>query len=432
MTSSSPGHACHDRLRLRAAVAVALSVLALSGCSTVKSSGAQLERVAKDWALSIRASQVIPVYPLTEDLQPGDVFLVQTPVEEQTRIYMDKGFLPLGNLIVRLPVRGYDEFYAGWPDVADGDSAPPRLWQFPASGESDFSRAPIAAFPTYNFSVSRSTGLSLAIPVQSVPLGLNLLDSASADGSITLKDAHTYALPTRLLWDTTQAWAQANQTYLQQYEPLPATKSQPASEFFLRVVHRVYLVKTVNVSLFSNRASGADASAGIAPEVKLLNLSGTTEAAKRFDEVNKVLAAASDPEGGAQDTGIVAPIKTGGRVRLAMATARDVSLVETFARPLVIGYLATDYPILSGGRLGAPVSTFARLEQQKTSTAKPIPYTGCDANCGRLRGWLKVPQNRKSLADWLDRQPTPMAIADLLTGDFGDLRARAVRELNVP
>jgi len=60
----------------------------------------------QDWSLSIRASQVIPVYPLTEDLQPGDVFLVQTPVEDQVKVYLAKGFLPLDNLVTRLPLPG--------------------------------------------------------------------------------------------------------------------------------------------------------------------------------------------------------------------------------------------------------------------------------------------------------------------------------------
>ena len=34
-----------------------------------------LERVARDWCLTIRASQIIPVYPLDEDIQVGDVFV---------------------------------------------------------------------------------------------------------------------------------------------------------------------------------------------------------------------------------------------------------------------------------------------------------------------------------------------------------------------
>ena len=72
-----------------------LVVSVLSGCATQKMSGDQLARVAKDWSLSIRASQVIPVYPLTEDLLPGDIFLVQTPIEEEVKAYLAKGFLPL-------------------------------------------------------------------------------------------------------------------------------------------------------------------------------------------------------------------------------------------------------------------------------------------------------------------------------------------------
>ena len=404
----------------------------LGACSTTKPAASQLERIAKDWALGIRASQVIPVYPLTEDLQPGDVFLVQTPVEEQTRLYLEKGFLPLENLVTRLRVSGYQDFYAGWPEVEDGSNAPPRRWQFPEAGTPDFSRAPLAAFPTYSFSVSRSGGLSLAIPVQAVPLGLNLLDSASADGTITLKDAHTYALPTRLLWDSIHSWAQSNQAFLAQYQPTEGTKEKAGSEFFLRVVHRVYLVKTVNVTLFANRASAGEASAGVPGEVKLLNIADTTEASKRFEEVNKVLANAADPSPAEAAAGAIAPIKAGGTVRVAMATARDVSLVETFQRPLVIGYLATDYRILKDGRLDSPVPTMARLENRPVSQGKPIAYTGCDDNCGKLRVWLRAPGSRDALTEWLEGQPDPVPIADLLTGNHADLRARAVKALIQP
>lgn len=177
----------------------------LGACATERLVTDQLARVAKDWSLSIRASQIIPVYPLTEDLQPGDVFLVQTPVEDQVRIYTDKGFLPLENHLARLSIEGYSDFYRGWPHVEDGKNAPPRHWQFPdgqGTQQPNFDNAPLAAFPSYGFSVSRSMGLSVAIPVQSVPVGLNLLDSGSATGTITLKDAYTYALPARTVFDS--------------------------------------------------------------------------------------------------------------------------------------------------------------------------------------------------------------------------------------
>lgn len=47
-----------------------------TGCTSREQ---ELENVAKDWCLTIRASQVMPVYPLREDVQPGDCFLVSVP-----------------------------------------------------------------------------------------------------------------------------------------------------------------------------------------------------------------------------------------------------------------------------------------------------------------------------------------------------------------
>ena len=412
----------------------------LSGCATQKMSGDQLARVAKDWSLSIRASQIIPVYPLTEDLQPGDVFLVQTPIEEQVKVYLDKGFLPLENLVTRLSPLGYARFYRGWPHVADGDNAPPRPWQFPNANSPnvDYSSAPLAAFPTYNFSVSRSGGLNMAIPVQGVPIGLNLLDSASANGTITLKDAFTYALPARTMYDAIQQWCHDNTDYLKQYEPTGAAADgkKEGNKFYLRVINRVYLVKSVDVSLFSNHGFGFGGSAGVPQPVQLLNLANATEAAKQFAAVNDILSKASSPAAKADsipatDSGVAAPapIAVGGTVKLAMATNRSVSLVETFHRPLVIGYLASDFAINSGGTCASPVPTLGVLEGHGAPAGKAIEYKGCDENCARLRSWIRQGANQQKLETWLETKGGAIAIADLLTGDYALLRQRIVTEL---
>src|SRR2546426_11582519 len=87
--------------------------VALLGCDTTKSKSKQLARVAKDWSLVIRASQVIPVYPLTEDIVPGDIFLVRTPIEDQIKFYEEKGFLHLDHLLTRLQPDRYGSFYLG-------------------------------------------------------------------------------------------------------------------------------------------------------------------------------------------------------------------------------------------------------------------------------------------------------------------------------
>jgi len=417
-----------------------LTVGMMSSCATQKMSGDQLARVAKDWSLSIRASQVIPVYPLTEDLQPGDVFLVQTPIEEQVAVYLAKGFLPLENLVTRLSPAGYARFYRGWPHVADGDKAPPRPWQFPKddSPDSDFSRAPIAAFPTYSFSVSRSGGLNLAIPVQSVPVGLNLLDSASANGTITLKDAFTYALPARTMYDAVHQWCRDNADYLSQYGPTEyaADKKLAATKFYLRVINRVYLVKTVDVSLFSNRGFEAGGSAGVPQPVQLLNIANATESAKQFAAVNEILSKATSSTTkdagspvGAVEGAAPQPLAVGGTVKLAMATTRSVSLVETFRRPLVIGYLASDYPIEARGKCASPVPTLGVLEGHRAPAGRTIEYQGCDENCARIRPWIKQGANQQTLETWLEQHGGAIAIADLLTGDYAGLRQRVVVEL---
>ena len=419
---------------------VLVVMMALGGCATEKASSEQLARVAKDWSLSIRASQVIPVYPLTEDLQPGDVFLVQQPIEEQVKIYLDKGFLPLENLLTRLPLTGYSEFYRGWPKIGDGADAPPRPWQFPTpeAADPDFSRAPLAAFPTYNFSVSRSGGLSVAIPVQSVPVGLNLLDSASANGTITLKDAYTYALPARRTYDAIHVWSRDNAEYLKQFEPTAATQEgkvvTKGKDFYLRVINRVYLVKTVDVSLFSNRATSGAGSAGVPQPVQLLNIANAgTDAANQFNAINQILGNAASPGGtapaGTAEAAAPSPVAVGGSVKLAMATSRSVSFVESFRRPLVIGYLASDYAILKGGMLAAPTPTFSILEGRAVITGQPIAYQGCDADCQRLRPWLKQAGNQAKLERWLETKGGAISISDLLTGDHADLRRGAVKEL---
>ena len=166
-----------------APVLIAVIVATGQGCAT-SMRNQSLQSVARGWCMVIRASQVIPVYPLTEDVQPGDVFLVQVPYETQIKVYQSRGFLPLENLVTRIYPEGYFDFYRGRYGIQNAGAFPPGMWQFPppAGTPVDYAMAPRAAFPTYGFTVSRSEGLNAAAPVQGIPVGLNLLNSASADG----------------------------------------------------------------------------------------------------------------------------------------------------------------------------------------------------------------------------------------------------------
>jgi hypothetical protein len=52
-------------------------------------------------------------------------------------------------------------------------------------------------------------------------------------------------------------------------------------------------------------------------------------------------------------------------IEIATASSRSVTMTESFARPLVIGYVGFDMQILAGGNLGPPISTRAQLTSEK-------------------------------------------------------------------
>ena len=175
-------------------IAWILLALAASGCARAVSDR-ELQRVARDWSMVIRASQVIPVYPLTEDLQPGDVFLVQVPIDRQQKVYRQRGFLPLDNLVLRVNPGGYLPFYRQSFEVGDDQTPLPKHWLKPGA-ENAWGTAPKATFPSYSFSVRSGGGFNVAVPVQGVPVGLSLLGGGAAAGTITIADARTYGVDT--------------------------------------------------------------------------------------------------------------------------------------------------------------------------------------------------------------------------------------------
>jgi len=316
-----------------------------SGCTSALRNS-QLEKVAKDWALVIRASQVIPVYPLTEDLQPGDVLLVSTPIEEQARLYKKNGFLPLDQHLVRLDSAGFRDVYSSFYNARygiDSRNVPPGKWQtVDAGGKSGWETAPHAAFPTYQFSVETGSGLNLAIPIQGVPFALGLMGSGKASGTVTIADAYTFGLDIYSLKAMMDDWAMRNRSILRSYVP------HDENRHFLRVVSRVYVTGRMNVTINNDDSKGASLAGGADRPV---NLYGVKEGAA-VDDYNAAIKAIND---------VVTSNLPGGKIKIASATSRSVTLSETFSRPLVIGYIGFDMPILEGGRLGAPISTLSQL-----------------------------------------------------------------------
>lgn len=337
---------------------LATLAVVFAGCASRETA---IQKAAKDWCMTIRGCQVIPVYPLTEDIQPGDIFLVQVPIDRQQSLYRAQGFLALDNHLARLNPTGYDDFYANSFFPNDSTNTLLLDWIRPVGTNLSWQAAPHAAFPSYAFTVRNGAGLSLAVPIQGVPVGLSLLASDAASGSVQIQDAHTVGVDTLSLYRQVQQWAETNRAFLQNF----GTSARSTKRNYLRVVSRLYTAGRLMVTLkdASNRSGGLDA--GVPKPVNLLtpelpvnstNLAGNalqnfTNAFSALSQL--VAAAATDGAGNALP---------GGSLRLAAASARTVSIDESFDPALSIGYLGFDCAIEPDGELGPPIPTHANLE----------------------------------------------------------------------
>ena len=393
------------------------ALLVLSAACT--SAEKELESVAKDWCLTIRASQVLPVYPLTEDLRPGDVFVVPTSLSEQTRIYEERGFLPLDQLVTRLDPLDYAAFYSSeW--IARDKAALEASAAAPTASSGEVLGAPRAAFPSYNFEVDEEKGLQLAIPIQGVPAGLGYMNTSRATGSVTIRDAYTYGIDSESIIGRLQEWWEENP---QVRRTLSDVAQQIDEPIFLRIVTRVYLTGGVTVNLVNTSdtetsvtagASGAAGTGGDAPESE------------------------DGAEGGAAGaaTTAIPSAAPSASYDFSQQSSRAVTFDEDFARPLVIGFRGFDVKVFEDGRLSAPIPSFATLSGQadaaKISEAS-IHRVGGDQTIRIVDEWIDQDfSNFDRLEAWIERERLKVAVADFVhESAYRDARKRAIEELGM-
>jgi len=325
----------------------------------------ELQEVAKRWCLTIRASQVVPVYPLTEDIQPGDVFLVQTPIPHQVSEYTKRGFLPLELHLHRIAPLNYGEFYADSYLKGDyGEDIPHERPKPEASAEENaprFSLAPLpaAAFPDYTFEAKRGMGTRLAVPISGVPVGLSFLGASTVNGSVTMSDAFTYGLDDASLMKSLYEWAEEPSVQLM----LAKTRNTTKSRLYLRVVSRVYLIGRLTVSLQAQGTTSAGADVGAAKPANPFVM--TKEDAEELKSVAESYKEAIETIGGALNDNL-----PGGSVRFVSANRNAVVMNEKLGRLLVVGYLGFDVEVDRYGVLGAPVATLDILENRPTARTR--------------------------------------------------------------
>ena len=309
----------HYKIRNLTMLPLAASLLA--GCVSERQ---ELENVNKDWNKVIRASHIYPIYPLTEDLQPGDVFIAHEDIED-TSPWTGDGYLKLDHMFTRLLITNYSGFYSSSFGIT---STVPYLWIH----DNSWTNAPFAAFPSYTFRIKQGGGANVSLPISGIPVGLGLMAAKSASGQVTIADAHTYGVDELPLQTLLNEFFASNSTNLLRWLDLQDNTNGP---YFLRIVSRVYLTRRVAVSMLRDTAFGATASGGAPKDVPIPDLQTTNAAANYSNMVNSVNGIVSGLQSAISNAGGVAP---GGTLKFTAVSSRSVSLEETFQRPLVIGY----------------------------------------------------------------------------------------------
>jgi hypothetical protein len=316
MSVSVPLRLCYHSL-------IAVGLICICGCVSIQES-VQLANVNKDWDKLIRASHIYPIYPLSQDIQPGDVFFVSTSIEDLTS-WDQPGYLPLDHLVTRINPTNYTKFYElSWGVT----NALPNLWL----ANNSWSNAPAAAFPSYSFSIQQGGGANVSLPIQGIPVGLSLMEAKGASGYVTLTDAHTYGIDEMSL--RMQVW-----NYITNHEVELAylVKAGDTNSYYLQVVTRVYTVGQVSVSMFNDKAFGASLWGGSPKEVTTPALTQPTTNAIANAAINlsNMIAAVNSSVPAASNVSTVLP---GGTLKFNMVTSRSVSMDESFPKPVVIGY----------------------------------------------------------------------------------------------
>ena len=367
-----------------------------AGCGM--SRRAQLQAVARDWFETIRASQVIPVYPMTEDLMPGDIFLVQMPIDKQQSLWKDGDYMPLDNHLMRLDPSSYYAFYdksflknevtlpMAWrwgpmqkglgaaAGPADGVSATGALAEAQPSRSAAWMEAPGASFPAYTFKVERGGGANIMVPISSVPVGMSLLGTDKAQVTVIIRNARTLGIDIASLYDQVFEWGAKRRDLLRCFGPRQGTKTL---RNYLRVITRIYLAGEMEVGIQSEQSMAGGVDAGAPRPVDLL-FTKTLSLPGRPDSTAVESSGEDDsqpqgPDSGPEPATIedlqrnlntlniglaaqkatrvvegVTQLVPGGSIRVTMASSRAVSMSEIFDPPLILGYLGFDVPILEG------------------------------------------------------------------------------------
>lgn len=320
---------------------------------------------AREWSLSLRELQIVPVFPPREDVYVGDVYAIDQDeiklFEKRYGAYKD-GFLPIYVLAAHVPLQqGTSDFYAKRPsfprsDLAGTDpshAAQPTNEPDNVYTSGDVSRLRIVGFPEFMSATITQGDIAAFIPTEAVNIGAAAGFTHSQQVKISVPVAESYAYP------SAQAFAAAEQ-YLKDsginkvlgVDPLVVPDGAILGH--LRLITEVYYTRVIDVSFFNSQSRGAriDAKINTPPGIGSPESPPPPAPAPSTPSSGPTSPPPADgapPDAASTASSLVNDLNNqldaamasqvpGGKVRFVSAGAYGVAMRRTFERPVAIGY----------------------------------------------------------------------------------------------
>lgn len=390
---------------------MAVSVLSVAaGCSVERGFA------AREWAQTVREYNITPVFPLREDVQIGDIFLLpDSPDELDRKVAAGDGFLAITTLHDSVDlsawIKAHQDRRFSFPRIGGsrdfGSTTDSSLVKVPACSGADCnafavrdaSRLRQVAFPDLELATFTGVEAQAIVPTAAFAGAAGFAYEAVDRVTLKVPAAESYGVPAAVVVnrlfqripDTTHVVACFDVTGAAQ---MARALRPEATAAFLRIPTEIYLARAIDMEIKLSRSTGvglnvampmpdgrerqaldallAELTAGEKPDEPpepALNLlsqpadPSKEEAVPRSDVPADIVAKAAELKGMLKIQGS----GPGAGLRVLNVSQGSVTLRRTFERPLVIGFRGVDAAIDVTKLQGV------RLKEKHAGTDKPVP-----------------------------------------------------------
>ncbi|MBC7772504.1 MAG: hypothetical protein H7210_08430 [Pyrinomonadaceae bacterium] len=331
----------------------------LAGCVSTPRGAA-----AREWSLTLREMQIVPVFPPREDVYVGDVYVVD---QDELKLFEEdfgashEGFLPISILAAHIPLQQDTSiFYNARPsfprtDLSNDDpsnAAQPTEEATDVYTRGDVSRLRIVGFPEFMSATITQGDIAAFIPTEAVNIGAAAGFTQSQQVKISVPVAESYAYPAAQAFKAAEAHlAESGINKVMGVDP--ALVGDGGVMGHLRLITEVYYTRVIDVSFFNSQSRGArvDAKINAPPGLTAPEVPPPAEPppASPFDDPAPASADVAPPDAASTAADLVSSLNTqldaamasqvpGGKIRFLSAGAYGVAMRRTFERPVAIGY----------------------------------------------------------------------------------------------